>query len=183
MIDPSRFAVAETLRNGLAVTIRAVRTDDRDRMVAAFQKLERETIYARFFSYKNELTEAELKHFTEVDYHRRVVLLVTIGGADNEVIIGAGSYTAFPRSDGGLSAEVSFTIEEDYHGLGLAGRLLHHLGLVARERGIDRFEAELLSDNRAMLSVFARSGLPMTEQRRDGTIHVTMELAGADGTS
>ena len=39
MIDVPRYAVAEALRNGTRVTIRAVRPDDRDRMVAAFEKL------------------------------------------------------------------------------------------------------------------------------------------------
>lgn len=177
MIDVPRYAVAETLRNGTRVTIRAVRPDDRDRMVAAFEKLERETVYTRFFSYKDELTEAELKHFTEVDFDRRVVLLVTIGTGDDEIIVGAGSYTAYSRTAGPCSAELGFVVEEDYHGLGIAGRLLHHLGLIAREQGIDLFEAEVMPENRAMLSVFARSGLPLTEGRLDGVIHVTMQLA------
>ena len=178
MIDEHRYAVTETLRNGMPVTIRAVRPDDRERLVTAFGKLERETVYTRFFSYKDELTDAELEHFTEVDFDRRVVLLVTTGTGENEIVIGGGSYTAYLRSDGGLSAEVAFVVEEDYHGLGIAGRMLHHLVLIARERGIDRFEAEVLPDNRAMLAVFARSGLSMTEQRLDGTIHVTMALSG-----
>ena len=73
-------------------------------------------------------------------------------------------------------------VEEDYHGLGLAGRLLHHLGLIARERGIERLEAEVLPDNRAMRAVFARSGLSITEERLDGAIRVTMELPGESHT-
>jgi len=180
MSGEHRYAVAETLRNGMPVTIRAVRPDDRERLVAAFEKLERETVYTRFFTYKAELTDAELKHFTEVDFDRRVVLLVTTGTGKREIVIGAASYTAYAPSAGCHSAEVGFVVEEDYHGLGIAGRLLHHLVLIARQRGIDRFEAEALPNNRAMLAVFARSGLPMTEQRLDGSIHVTMELAAGD---
>ena len=106
----------------------------------------------------------------------RVVLLVTTGSAEGEIIIAAGSYTAYARSDGGWSAEVGFVVDEDHHRLGIAGRLLHHLGLIGRERAIDRFEAEVLPENRAMLAVFARSGLPMTEGRLDGVIRVTIEL-------
>ena len=182
MIDEHRYAVTETLRNGMPVTIRAVRPDDRERLVAAFEKLEAESVYARFFSYKDELTDAELEHFTEVDFDRHVVLLVTTGTGDDEIVIGGGSYTAYASSAGGRSAEVAFIVAEDYHGLGIAGRFLHHLAVIARERGIDRFEAEVLPDNRAMLAVFARSGLPTTEHRLDGAIRVTMELAGAGRT-
>lgn len=178
MSEECRYAVTETLRNGMPVTVRAVRPDDRDRVVAAFHKLEPESVYTRFFAYKDELSDAELKHFTEVDFDRRVVLLVTTGSGADETVIGAGSYTACARSEAVHSAEVGFIVEEDYHGLGIAGRLLRHLGVIALERGIERFEAEVLPDNRAMLSVFARSGFALTEERFEGTIRVTMELRG-----
>ena len=71
---------------------------------------------------------------------------------------------------------MAFLVEEDYHGLGIAGRLMGHLAAIARERGIAALEADVLAENRAMLSVFERSRLPM-KQRRDGSvIHVTLAL-------
>ncbi|HQR52937.1 MAG TPA: GNAT family N-acetyltransferase [Burkholderiales bacterium] len=179
MSNECRYAVSETLRNGISVTIRAVRPSDRERLIAAFHKLEPESIYTRFFAYKDELSEADLKRATEIDFERRVVLLVTIANGAEETVIGAGSYTACTRSPTVCSAEVGFIVEEDYHGLGIAGRILHHLAVIARERGIGQFEAEVLPENRAMVSVFARSGFPMTEKRVDGTIRVTMKLPDA----
>jgi RimJ/RimL family protein N-acetyltransferase len=181
MNDECRYAANEILRNGMRVTIRAVRPGDRDRIVAAFRKLDPESIYTRFFTYKDELTDAELTHFTEVDFERRVVLVVTMGSGADEIIIGGGSYTACARADTVHSAEVGFIVEEDYHGLGIAARLLHHLSVIALGRGIDRFEAEVLPENRAMISVFARSGFPLTETRIEGTIRVTMELHATAG--
>jgi GNAT superfamily N-acetyltransferase len=177
MLDPRTYRVSETLRNGLEVTVRAVRPDDRARIVAAFEKLDPESIYTRFFSYKDELTDADLKRATEVDFDLRVVLLVTIGTGESEVVIGAASYTAYaPTDGGGFRAEVAFIVEEDYHGLGIASRLLHHLAVIARQRGIDRFEAEMLPENRAMLSVFERSGLLTGSRTEDGVIRATMRL-------
>ena len=52
-------------------------------------------------------------------------------------------------------------------------RLLTEIG---RERGIQRFEAEVLAGNPAMLAVFKRSGLPMTQRAEHGVVHVTMDL-------
>ena len=57
MTDPRDFTSAETLKNGLAVTIRHLRADDRDRIAKAVRQLDRESIYTRLFSYRNELTE------------------------------------------------------------------------------------------------------------------------------
>jgi GNAT superfamily N-acetyltransferase len=67
-------------------------------------------------------------------------------------------------------------VEEDYHGQGIAGRLLRHLAAVARAQGIARFEASVLPTNKAMLSVFARSGFPMEKRVVDGEARVTLAL-------
>ena len=40
MADFRNFSALEPLRDGLTVTVRAVRPDDKDRIVAAFQALE-----------------------------------------------------------------------------------------------------------------------------------------------
>jgi RimJ/RimL family protein N-acetyltransferase len=180
MVDPQRYAVTETLKNGMAVAIRAARPDDRARLVAAFEKLDPESVYARFFSYKSALTEAELKRATEVDFDQRVVLLATTGSGDKEIVIGVGSYAAYPSPDGRHSAEIAFIVEEDYHGLGIASRLLKQLTVIAAKRRIERFEAEVLPENRGMLAVFERSGLQMSERNVEGVIQVTMTLPGGN---
>ena len=44
MIDARNYAVHERLKNGLQVTIRAIRPDDRDALQAAFKELDKRTI-------------------------------------------------------------------------------------------------------------------------------------------
>jgi GNAT superfamily N-acetyltransferase len=176
VIDPRDFVSSEKLRNGLAVTIRALRPDDRERMAAAVRGLDRESIYTRLFSYRNELTETGLDRIMRFDPGNEVVLVVTTGQADGEIIIGAGRYVAAAPGDGEPAAEVAFMVEEDYHGLGIAGRLLRHLARIARENGITALEAEVLSGNKSMLTVFERSGLPMRKRLGGGIVHVTLSL-------
>ena len=79
MIDAARFAARDTLRDGTPVTIRAVRSDDRDRIARAFRKLDRETVYTRFFTYKDELGAADLARLDAMDFVRHAMLVVTIG--------------------------------------------------------------------------------------------------------
>lgn len=50
MADLRNFSALEPLRDGLTVTVRAVRPDDKDKIVAAFEALEPASAYARFFS-------------------------------------------------------------------------------------------------------------------------------------
>jgi len=105
-----------------------------------------------------------------------VVLLATTGAGDNEAVIGSGRYVVIA----GRSAEVAFVVEEDFHGQGIAGRLVRHLALVARSRGIDTFEADVLPENKAMRAVFARTGWPITTRREGGAVHIALALP-ADG--
>jgi hypothetical protein len=67
MIDPREFTCTETLKNGLAVTIRAMRPDDRDGVAAAVRKLDPESVYSRLFSYRKELTGAGVSRIMTVD--------------------------------------------------------------------------------------------------------------------
>ena len=179
MSEPFEFICSETLRNGLAVTIRSLRSDDRKRVAAAVKELNRESIYTRLFSYRKELTEPGLNRIMAVDPGSEVALLVTRGAEPEEIAIASGRYIAGEPREGQTTAEVAFVVEEDYQRLGIAARLLKHLANIARERGIAVFEADVLAENASMLAVFARSGLPMQQRREGGVIHVTMSLKSA----
>jgi hypothetical protein len=49
-------------------------------------------------------------------------------------------------------------------------------GAIARAKGVSQFEAEVLAENRAMLTVFSHSGFPMKPSARGGTVHVCLSL-------
>lgn len=175
MIDARHYSEHETLRNGVAVHIRSLQPDDDERISEAFAKLEEDSIRSRFFGLRGGLTEKEHRLIRELDFDRQVVLVVTIMEAGREIIIGSGSYSLMTAN----TAEVAFLVEEDYHGQGMARRLLWHLSLIARERGIVRFEADVLPHNRAMRRVFSASGWPMIVRSIDDVIHITLDLPQA----
>ena len=176
MGDHRRYVWSETLRNGLSVTIRPLRPDDRERVATAVRELGRESIYTRLFSHRSELTEAGLDRIMRVDPMREAALLVTRVQGDDEIVIGSGRFMAPPGEGALRAAEIAFVVEEDYQGLGIAGRLLRCLAEIARDKGIAEFEADVLAENASMLAVFARSGLPMHKRRDGGVVHVTLSL-------
>jgi GNAT superfamily N-acetyltransferase len=128
--------------------------------------------------YKKALSDEELKAATEVDFENEIALMVTIGEKETETIIGAGRYVAFDAAGAQRSAEVAFTVEEDYQGLGIASITLRHLAGIAKGKGIAQFDAEVLQENRGMLTVFKRSGFPMKQKYAEGVVHVTLSLGG-----
>ncbi len=166
--------VSERSRANLrGITIRAVRRDDRERIAKAFRALDAKSIYQRFFVFKSELSDKELRRLTESDGVRDVVLVATVAGGNQEIIVGLGRYA---RNE--ARAEIAFTVEEDYHGRGIATELLRQLTDIARRSGVLQFEAYVLPDNASMLKVFQRSGLPMKEAQTDtdGIVHLTLCL-------
>jgi RimJ/RimL family protein N-acetyltransferase len=177
MIDPRRIDESETRRNGVSIRIRAVHPGDKNGIAQAFDRLDAESIYTRFFQAKEGLSSQELKAATEVDFEDVVALVATIQLGKGETIVGGGRYLVIDRHSAPRKAEIAFLIEEDYHGLGIAGRILKHLTLIAREKGVDQFEAEVLSHNKAMLTVFARSGLPVKRTQGDGVVHLSIDIS------
>ena len=81
-------------------------------MLETFKELDREAVYRRFFSPKKELTDAELKQLTEVDFSRVVALVVTTKKTKGETLIGGGRY-AVEDAKAPRSAELAFTTGKD----------------------------------------------------------------------
>jgi RimJ/RimL family protein N-acetyltransferase len=178
MMEAKNYSAQETLKNGLQVTIRAIRPDDRDALLAAFKELEERTVYLRFFGPKQEVSHRELTEATDVDFVRTVALVTCIQDGERERIIGAGRYIAFGDTEPPDMAEVAFTVEEDYHGLGIAGKMFRHLAGIAKQKGVVQFHAEVLPENKGMLAVFSKSGFPVKQEFVEGLAHVTISLAG-----
>jgi GNAT superfamily N-acetyltransferase len=171
-MDARVFRVEDTLRDGTAVTFRAARPDDAPRYVRAFAGLERESVYTRFFGYREALSEADLAHLAALDFVSEGIVVATVLREAEEVIVGSGRYVATRPG----CAEVAFVVEEDYRGQGIARRLLGHLAGIARRKGITCFEAYVLPENRPMLAVFSRCGFATTQRREEGVLLVTVAL-------
>jgi RimJ/RimL family protein N-acetyltransferase len=181
MIDAKNFNISDTLKDGTPVTIRAVRPDDKEKINEAFHNLEPETVYTRYFRYKNRLSEDELKWATEMDFENDVALVVTIQENNKEIVIGGSRYSVIASEpDTSRCGEIAFTVEEDYQGLGMASLLIRHMTDIARSSGVSAFVAEVLPQNKSMMIVFKHSGLPMKRTFEDGVFTLVLSLTDTE---
>jgi RimJ/RimL family protein N-acetyltransferase len=176
MIDTRNYLAADALKDGTMVTVRAIRAEDRETLLAAFAALDRESIYTRFFTHKKELTETELMQLAEVDSDHVVALVVTLRIDDGEKLLGGGRYCSGQPLSIARSAELAFVTADAQHGRGIASLVLRHLVLIARDQGLQQLEADVLAHNQPMLAVFRRSGLAMTQQRESSVIHIRLAI-------
>lgn len=155
-------------RTGEEVRLRPVRETDEGKMRDLFYNFSADTVYKRWMTAMSRLPHSQLQRYLRVDDTENVAMVVerTASGRDDE-LIGIGRY----HTDAATRfAEVALAIRDDYQGQGIGTALFAHLVDVARENDIRGFTAEVLSNNRAMLDVFHKSGLNV-ETRREGTTY------------
>jgi RimJ/RimL family protein N-acetyltransferase len=170
---PAEYVVDVLLKDGSTIRLRPIRPDDDEAMIAAFYRLSERTIYFRFHHPVQHMTKDEVKHYTRVDYENTFALVAITGEPPEEQIIGVGRYARLGDSD---RAEVAFVVEDSHQGRGIATQLLDNLAAVARERGINTFEADVLAENRPMMEVLRESGFPVENKFEYGTFHVTFPI-------
>ncbi len=166
------FSVAETLRDGRPVQIRAQKPTDVEGLRAAVAHTSAETLSRRFFAPKRHFSEQEVAYFLNIDFVTQVALVAVVDEGDKHSIVAGGRYVLVQPG----VAEVAFAVVDDYQRQGLGGALMRHLASIAREAGLRELVAEVLPGNQPMLSVFQKCGLPVATRRDSGTVHVTMQL-------
>ena len=88
------------LRDGRPALIRVMRSDDEERLKAAFAQLDAQTIYTRFFSFRKELPERAFKRIAEIDFVSLAGLVVTIGArAARAASCTSNSISRHPRAE------------------------------------------------------------------------------------
>ena len=169
----SPWASSVVLGSGDTAFIRPLTVDDKPALAEFHRQQSPESIYRRYFSPKPELNDKELDHFTAVDMVDRAALVVE----SHDEFIAWASYERWP---GRNEAEAAFMVADGRQGEGIATLLLEHLAAIARSNGIERFTAEVLGDNRAMLAVFAKAGWPLQRRFDSGVVDLDWDLATTD---
>ena len=143
-----------------------MRPADDKALLGLFTALSEESRWLRFFSpTKGAALAAEAHRETNLDH---TFGLLALSGPE-ERVVGHAFYAALDER----TAEVAFTIADDFQGRGLGTILLGQLAEVAEANNIQMFEAEVVAANHAMLHVFRESGFPIEVGAIAGQLHVT----------
>ena len=170
--NPASYRVEDTDRDGGAIVIRAIRPDDKERLREHARGLSSESVYHRFMAYKRELSEEDLRRFTELDFDHHVGIVAIVSEQGREHAVGIGRYFRTSKERG----EAAFSVIDTHQGRGIGTLLLVHLSRIARLKGITEFEADVLGDNVHMLDVIAASGFKVQATHEGGIVHILMRI-------
>ena len=163
------------LRDGTAITLRAIRPDDAPRLQAFHARLSPQSIYLRWLSAHPVLSDDEAANLTRLDYHDRMALVATLAEPGGETIIGVARYAAVPGEGPGV-AEAAVVVADAFQQRGLGTLLVTQLLPYARRQGITTLVAEINVQNARMLRFIQRGGLPTTRRLESGSWQVRIRL-------
>ena len=160
------------LADGTTVEIRPAGPGDFNAVKAMHEAMSRDNIYMRFFNVSRLAAETEARRICQDPAPDQVALLALA----SDEMVGVASYVALGKGN----AEVAFAVADHMHHKGIATLLLEHLVSYARSHQITTFTAETLTENQAMLNVFADAGLPVDRHYADGVFELTFPLPSED---
>lgn len=157
------------LTDGRHATIRPIRPADREAFLSLHAGLSAESRYLRYFSARRNLSEREIRHFTEVDQRDHAGVGTWIEGR-------LAGHALYDRLADPREAEVALEVADVCQGLGIGTAMLEALAEIAMQAGIRRFVAHVLPTNRRMLQVFQDLGFDERAAFREGVVRVELAL-------
>jgi len=140
------------LADGSRLLLRPVLPGDIERTSNGPVEFSSETMYRRFQTPRVP-TPGLMRYLFEVDYVDHFVWVVTTETGD--VVADA----RFVREGPGAStAEIAFTVGDDFQGRGIGTYLMGALAVAARVADVKKFSARVLSDNLAMRAIMDQAG-------------------------
>jgi acyl-CoA synthetase (NDP forming) len=152
------------LRDGSTLRLQAPAPQDFDDIKAFYEGLSMQSRYFRFHGFGRIDTVARAT--AEAGGVERVSLIARHSGR----VVAACNYEGL-REPG--VAELALTVADDDQKRGIGTRMLEQLAAIAADRGIRRFDAAVLAENRLMMRVFQNAGFAI---RREGFGEITVSL-------
>jgi RimJ/RimL family protein N-acetyltransferase len=170
---PWALARQVAVADGATLRLRAIRPDDQPRLTELFHRLSPRSVYQRFFRAYDRLPDEWYHRFAHVDYRARLALVAEDAGA----LRGVARWEPGPAAG---VAEIAIVVEDAWQGRGLGGVLLDALLTAAEARGIRRFTADVLADNRPMLRLIARVGHVLHRELEAGVLTIDFARRALD---
>jgi acyl-CoA synthetase (NDP forming)/RimJ/RimL family protein N-acetyltransferase len=159
------------LADGSTLRLRAPGPEDYDDVKAFYDRLSPESRYMRFHG--TVRTDIPSRYVVEASGVDRVALICRHG----DRIVAIANYDRLLEPG---VAEIAFAVADDFRRRWTATRLLEQLAAIAAERGIRRFDAEVLAINHAALGVFKEAGFKVRRQGAGGEVTLMLDVTPSE---
>ena len=169
---PESLETIKTTKTGLQLLFRPVKISDEHLVKDFFYALSDQSMYRRFISSRKDMPHERLQEFVIIDYTQELVILATRVTGDSEEVVGIGQYGIGQDVH---SAEVAFAVRDTDQKQGIGTELLNYLVYLGKRNGLLAFVAEVLYENKPMLTLFERAGFKVTSSG-SGLYYLSLDL-------
>lgn len=164
------------LRDGESVLLRRAAPEDVPAVEELMRRVSRESLRMRFMGAVASVSRATVEFMCTGEPDDRYSLLAIVAHDSDARVVGLGNYVSLGVE---RRAEVAFLVLDEYQGRGVSTLLLERLAGIAAGNGLTGFEAEVLSDNQAMIGVFRDSGFEVHQAAVEyGSVHLEFPIGG-----
>ncbi len=164
-----------TTKDGHSIRLRAIKATDEPKLSALFYSVNDNTLYKRFQRVIKSIPHQELQYFLDVDYEKNMAIVLEYEEEGKEpTIVAVAQYFIDPNTN---FAEAAFLVRDDWQGRGLGAIMVEEMILLAKEHGIEGLTAEVLHSNRAMMSLFQKSGLQIEQEEEEDIYRLKMPFS------
>lgn len=172
-VYPESLETWRTTKTGLNIMLRPVKITDETPLKDFFYALSEDSMYLRFFSMRKDMPRQRLQEFMVIDYSRKMVILAILQDKDKETIVGLGQYEVNRDMH---TAEVAIVVRDEYQGKGVGKEILSYLTYLARRQGLLAFTAEVLVENKPMITLFEKMGFDIEKRREEGVYEMRLRF-------
>lgn len=170
---PESLETWRTTKTGLNIMLRPVKITDETLLKDFFYALSEDSMYLRFFSMRRDMPHQRLQEFMVIDYSKKMVILAVLQDKEKETIIGLGEYEVNRDMH---TAEVAIVVRDEYQNKGVGREILSYLTYLARRQGLLGFTAEVLVENKPMVSLFEKMGFDVEKRREEGVYEMRLRF-------
>jgi RimJ/RimL family protein N-acetyltransferase len=160
--------------DGTQLYVRHVKPSDADLIAKAWLELSPQSQQRRFLAPKPVLTAKDLRYLTQIDGHDHVALVALRLNEPNR-LVAVARYVRLKEDP--ETAEVAVTVADSMQGKTIGKQLGVLLADEARGRGVKRFSASMLSDNRPALRLMSTMSDRLKSHIEYGVSDVVADLA------
>jgi len=168
---PAHLVNRIQLNDGTDIVIRPIRPEDAEIEAKFVRELSKEAKYFRFMNSIQELSQEMLVRFTQIDYHYEMALIAVRPNADGEEQIGVARYTTNLDKE---SCEFALVVSDKWQSRGIAHHLMQRLMDVARDRGLERMEGQVLANNHRMLELVTSLKFVIHDDPEDNAVKLVI---------
>ncbi|MHC4741223.1 MAG: GNAT family N-acetyltransferase [Planctomycetota bacterium] len=171
---PKELEHYATLRDGTEIFFRPVKPTDELALGEMLYSLSEKSVETRYLTRTVAFPHRHIQQLTNIDYQKDLAIVGVVPSVAGEEVVAIAQYFLDPHTQ---AAEVAFLVQDEWQQKGMGTFLLDYLTQTARKRGVKRFFAKVLPNNRPMLAVFHNSGYKVNTEFDGDAYSITYDLA------